>query len=225
MRMVLLGPPGAGKGSLAGLIKDGMRVDHVSSGDILREEIKKGSKLGLEIKGLIEKGALVSDEMITKLVEQKVTGELKDSKSYALDGFPRTTQQAQDLDCILAGIDQKVDIVLCMDADLDVILIRLAGRRVCRKCGSLYHIKNKPSKKDGICDSCGGELYQRSDDNEATIRNRMEVYEMSTKPIIDYYAAQGKLRKIDGNKETADLAEDLIKMLNEEKSHQNQESR
>ena len=192
---------------------------------MLRDEMKKGSSLGLEIKGLIEKGALVSDEMITRLVELKVSGELRNSKGYFLDGFPRTTQQAKDLDKILLGIGQSIDVVLCMEARLDMILFRLAGRRVCRKCGAVYHVKNKPSKVANLCDVCSGELYQRSDDNEETIRKRMQVYESSTKPIIDYYAAQGKLKKIDGNKETADLRDDLLKILNEDKSYQNQKTR
>ena len=224
MKIVLLGPPGAGKGSLAALVKENIGIAHLSSGDMLREEMKKGSILGLEIKSLIEKGALVSDELITKLVEQKVTGDLRNSKGYFLDGFPRTTQQAQDLDRILANVGQSIDFVLCMDASLDVILTRLAGRRVCRKCGTVFHIKNKPPKVTGVCDQCGGELYQRSDDNEETIRKRMQVYESSTKPIIDYYTAQGKLRKIDGNKETDSLRVDLNKMIDEDKSYQNQKS-
>ena len=224
MKMVLLGPPGAGKGSLAAVIKETLGIKHISSGDLLREEMKKGSQLGLEIKGLIEKGSLVSDDIITKIVEQRILGELRNSKGYALDGFPRTTQQAKDLDQILASISQSVDVVLCMDASLEIILMRLSGRRVCRKCGALYHIKNKPSKVSSVCDACGGELYQRSDDNEETIRNRMQVYEQSTKPIIEYYQAQGKLRKIDGNKETSHLGEELTKMFNEDKLYQNQKS-
>ena len=206
-------------------MKENIGIEHLSSGDMLRDEMKKGSSLGLEIKGLIEKGALVSDEMITRLVELKVSGELRNSKGYFLDGFPRTTQQAKDLDKILLGIGQSIDVVLCMEARLDMILFRLAGRRVCRKCGAVYHVKNKPSKVANLCDVCSGELYQRSDDNEETIRKRMQVYESSTKPIIDYYAAQGKLKKIDGNKETADLRDDLLKILNEDKSYQNQKTR
>ncbi len=225
MRIVLLGPPGAGKGSLASLVKETVAIEHLSSGDMLREEMKKGSGLGLEIKALIEKGVLVPDEMITKLVELKVTGDLKNSNGYFLDGFPRTTQQARDLDKILANIGQPIDFVLCMEASLDIILKRLAGRRLCRKCGAVYHIHNKPSKVSAVCDACGGELYQRADDNEETIKKRMQVYESSTKPIIEYYASQGKLKKIDGNKETADLKDELLKILNEDKSHQNQNVR
>ena len=221
MRCVLLGPPGAGKGSLAAVIKE-MVGAHISTGDMLREEMKKGSQLGLEIKSLIEKGALVSDEIVTKLVEQRVTSDPSLEKGFMLDGFPRTSQQAEDLDKILAKAGKPLDFVLCMEASVGLILTRLTGRRICRKCGAVFHVKNKPSKKPGVCDVCEGELYQRSDDNEETIRKRMEVYETSTKPIIDYYAAQNKLIRIDGDKETADLREDLIKMLNEDKSNKNQ---
>lgn len=224
MRMVLLGPPGAGKGSLAAVIKETTGIVHISSGDMLREEMKKGSQLGLELKGLIEKGSLVPDQTITKLVELRVTGDLRNSKGYALDGFPRTTHQAQDLDRILEKIGEPLDFVLCMDANLQTVLSRLTGRRVCRKCGALFHVKFIQPKKEGICDECGGELYQRSDDNEETIKKRMQVYELNTKPIIDYYEAQGKLKRIDGNKDTVHVREDLLKMLHEDKSYQNQKS-
>ncbi len=224
MRCVLLGPPGAGKGSLAGVIKEMTGIIHISTGDMLREEIKKGSKLGLEIKNLIEKGSLVSDEIVTKIVEQKVECDPELSNGFMFDGFPRTTHQAQDLDQILAKVGQSLDFVLCMEASLEIILSRLTGRRVCRKCGTIYHIKNKPARKLNVCDICEGELYQRSDDNEETIRKRMDIYETSTKPIIDYYAAQGKLKRVSGDKETAEVRNDLIKMINEDKSHQNQKS-
>ena len=222
MRFVLLGPPGAGKGSLAGLIKDELGVLHISTGDMLREEMKNGTELGLQAKSLIDKGALVPDEMITKLVEKRVTLDSNLANGYMLDGFPRTTQQAQELDKILARIGQPLDFVLCMNASLDLILTRLTGRRVCRKCGALFHMKNKLPRILNVCDSCGGELYQRGDDNEETIRKRMQVYETSTKPIIDYYAEQGKLKVFDGNKETKELQIDLIKMINEDKLDKNQ---
>jgi adenylate kinase len=217
MRIVLLGPPGAGKGSLAALLKDKFHVAHISTGDILREEMKKGSALGSEIKALVEKGSLVSDELITKLVEQKVTTDPELAKGYMLDGFPRTIAQAQALDQILTRINQPLDFALSMEADLDLILTRLTGRRVCRKCGSIFHLKNKPSKKVGVCDECSGELYQRSDDNEETIRKRMDVYYTSTQPIIDYYVKQNKLKVLNGNLETVDLCDAMVKMINEDK--------
>ena len=147
MRIVLLGPPGAGKGSLARVIKDTMSIAHISTGDMLREEMKKGSALGNEIKGLMEKGALVPDEVVTRLVEDKVINDPSLDKGYMLDGFPRTVKQSQDLDQILAKAQKPLDFALYMNADVDIILMRLTGRRVCKKCGALYHLKNKPPKK------------------------------------------------------------------------------
>jgi adenylate kinase len=213
MRVVLLGPPGAGKGSLAGLLKEKYHLLHISTGDMLREEIKKGTILGHEIKSLISKGDLVSDELVTKLVEQRLGADPDFKKGYMFDGFPRTVKQAEDLDALLATANCPLDFVLNMEADGDIILKRLTGRRVCRKCGALFHMTNKPPLKDSVCDVCGGELYQRTDDNEETIKARMQVYQISTQPIIDYYAKQHKLKKLDGNLETADLVQDLAAML------------
>ncbi|MBI4309059.1 MAG: adenylate kinase [Candidatus Omnitrophica bacterium] len=224
MRIVLLGPPGAGKGSLARVIKDMMGIAHISTGDMLREEMKKGSPLGLEIKGLIAQGFLVSDEIVTRLVEQRLQNS-RDSKGFMLDGFPRTVAQAKDLDNILAEIGKPLDFALNMEADVDVILMRLTGRRVCRKCGALYHVRNKPPKAAGVCDLCGGELHQRCDDNEETIRKRMDVYMANTRPILAYYEQTGRLKKVDGNKGTPDLSDDLVKISNEDKKpYQDQNS-
>ena len=205
MRIVLLGPPGVGKGTLAGFLKEEYQLAHISTGDMLREEIKKDSPLGREIKALMVKGALVSDELVTKLVKQKVEHDLDLKKGFMFDGFPRTVQQAQDLDTILEGVKAPLQCVLCLDADMDVLIKRLTGRRVCRKCGALFNVTFKLPKQEGVCDECGGELYQRSDDNEKTIASRMQVYQESTAPIIDYYAKQNKLKKINANVEAADV--------------------
>ncbi len=213
MRVVLLGPPGAGKGSLASVLKEKYHLAHVSTGDMLREEIKKGSAFGAEIKGLIAKGVLVSDELVTKLVKQRILHDPDLKKGLLFDGFPRTVKQARDLDVLLAASNVPLDFALNMEADLTIILKRLTGRRVCRTCGALYHMINKPPRKEGVCDVCGGEVYQRTDDNEETIKARMQVYRTSTQPIIDYYAKQHKLKKLDGNLETADLAQALAAML------------
>lgn len=213
MRVVLLGPPGAGKGSLAGLLKEKYHLAHISTGDMLREEIKKGTALGVEIKNLIASGALVSDELVTKLVEQRITSGQDLQNGYMLDGYPRTVKQAQDLDMILAKAQAPLDFALNMDADPDLILRRLTGRRVCRKCGAIFHMINHPPKKSAVCDICSGELYQRTDDNEETIKARMKVYVESTQPIIDYYGRQNRLKKLDGNLETVDLADELAAML------------
>jgi adenylate kinase len=213
MKVVLLGPPGAGKGSLAGLLKEKFHLAHISTGDMLREEIKKGTPLGLEIKNIITKGILVSDELVTKLVEQRFLNDPEVKKGYMLDGYPRTVKQAQDLDGILARAQAALDFALNIEADAGLLLKRLTGRRVCRKCGALYHMTNKPPLKPGVCDLCGGELYQRTDDNEETIKARMQVYQESTQPIIDYYAKQHKLKMLDGNLESSELCQSLASML------------
>ncbi len=215
MRIVLLGPPGAGKGSLAELIKENFQVAHVSTGDMLREEMKKGSPIGFEIKKLIEAGRLVSDEIVTRLVEERMGADANLADSFMLDGFPRTAKQAEDLDRILKSFGKPLDFALNMEADIDIILLRLAGRRVCALCGALYHLRNRPPLKEGICDACGGGLYQRSDDNETTIRNRMNVYRMNTQPVIDYYTAERCLKQVNGDKETNEIFKDLLKILNE----------
>ena len=213
MRIVLLGPPGVGKGTLADHLKEKYHLAHISTGDMLREETKKGSALGLEIKSLMEKGALVSDELVTKLVVQKVEHGLDLSQGFMFDGFPRTVAQAQDLDRILDRVKAPLDFVVSMEADLKVLLGRLTGRRVCRKCGALFNVTYKPSRKAGICDVCGGELYQRGDDNEKTIQSRMQVYLESTEPIINYYAQQHKLKKLNANVEAAEVRLALAAML------------
>ncbi len=226
MKIVLLGPPGAGKGSVAALIKDKYALLHISTGDILREEIRKESPLAKEIKSYIERGALVPDEVITKMVDQKLTKDLKPSDGFMLDGYPRNQAQAQELDSILKKTNSSLDFVLNMDASLPLILNRISGRRICKKCGAVYHLTNKPPKVDGVCDSCAGPLYQRSDDNEETIRNRMAVYNSSTAPILDYYRKQDKLVSFDGDKETYILFEEFVKFINEnQRFYKNQDAR
>lgn len=216
MRMILLGPPGAGKGTLAGLLKDKLGLLHISTGDILREEMKKGTPLGKDMKAYVDRGELVPDSIITKIIEGRIS-EIKPGQGYMLDGFPRTETQAKNLDKILAKLKQPIDFALCMESSLPVVLERLTGRRVCRGCGALYHMTNKPPKAAGKCDACGGEIYQRADDNEKTIRNRMDVYTKNTQPIIDYYKKQKKLMKVNGDQETDFLFQELTLVLNENK--------
>ena len=216
MRLVLLGPPGAGKGTLAALLKESLKLVHISTGDMLREEMKKETPIGQEAKKFIEKGELVPDEFVIKLIEKKLTGGKRVEHGYMLDGFPRTRKQAEDLDRILGEIRQPLDYALYMESTLPVIIQRLGGRRVCKNCGALYHIRNKPPKKDKICDLCGGELYQRADDNEVTIRTRMDVYLKSTRLVIDYYQAQGKLKKLDGDKDSEEVQAVLMQIFHED---------
>jgi len=214
MRLVLLGAPGAGKGTLANLLKDTLKVAHISTGDILREEMKKNSALGRQAKAFIESGSLVPDEIVTQLVEKSLkTAHLKGG--FMLDGFPRTRQQAEDLDIILDKIKQPIDAVLYLDSTLPVLIQRLTGRRICKSCGGVFHIKNRPPKKAGVCDLCGGELYQRADDNEETIKTRMDVYLTNTLPIVEYYKKKSKLEELDGDAEAEELQKQLLTTFNE----------
>ena len=216
MNLVLLGPPGARKGTLANLLKKSLGVAHVSSGDILREEMKNNTPLGKEVKQFIDNGKLVSDEVVTKLIENKFTHDQNIRRGYMLDGYPRTRQQAQDLDKILNKVESPLNYALYMETTLPVIIQRLGGRRVCRKCGALFHIKNRPSQKAGMCDQCGGELYQRADDNEETIKTRMDVYLQSTMPIVQYYKDQGKLLTLNGDLESEEVKEILLKKFHDD---------
>jgi adenylate kinase len=221
MRLILLGPPGAGKGTLAKLLKEALSIPHVSTGDIFREEMNKNSELGLAIKQYVENGSLVPDEVVTQIVEKKVTSP-EVERGYMLDGFPRTRKQAEDLDQILTGDHKPIDYVVYMEASLPVIIRRLTGRRVCKNCGALYHMTNKPPQAPGVCDECGGQLYQRPDDNEETIRKRIEIYVQSTAPIIDYYETQNKLTKIDADQDAEIVEKRLFKVFNEDsKLHKN----
>ncbi len=226
MRLILLGPPGAGKGTLAKLLKEALNVVHISTGDILREEMNNNSPLGQNIKKLVESGALVPDEVVTKIIENKLTAGKHPEQGYLLDGFPRTRMQAEELDKILNKINKPIDFTVYMEANLPVILQRLTGRRVCRECGALFHVSNKPPLKLGVCDLCNGVLYQRPDDNEETIKTRMSVYVKSTSPIIEYYAAQNKLRKVDADRDSNIVKNELIQLFNEEgKLNQNKNPR
>ena len=216
MKLVLLGPPGAGKGTLANLLKEALGLVHISTGDMLREEIKNDTPLGQEAKKFVENGKLVPDEIVTRLIAQKLTADPKIKRGYLLDGFPRTKQQAEDLDKILDQIGDPLDGVLYLEAGLPVIVDRLTGRRVCKKCGALFHIKNRPPQAQGFCDQCGGPLYQRPDDKEETIKTRMDVYLENTMPIVKYYAGQGKLRELDANKDSQEVQKILMKIFHED---------
>ena len=216
MRMILLGPPGAGKGTLAKLLKESLNIAHISTGDILREEMSNNTKIGKEIKKMVESGVLVPDEVVTKIIENKLTSNQLLDQGYMLDGFPRTRAQAENLDKMLSRINRLINLVLYMEAKLPVIVQRLTGRRVCKECGALFHIINKPPKRKGICDLCSGSLYQRPDDNEETIKTRMNVYLKNTSPIIEYYEVQNKLKKVDADKDSHILQDELMKIFDEE---------
>ncbi len=197
MNIILLGPPGAGKGTQAKMLIDTYQIPQISTGDILRAAVKEGTPLGKEAKGYMDKGELVPDSVVIGIVEERIQ-EPDCKKGYMLDGFPRTVPQAKALDAMLQKLESEIDHVVSIEVANEELIKRLTGRRTCRECGAGFHIMFDPPKQEGVCDKCGGELYQRDDDNEATVRSRLQVYDSQTKPLIDYYQGQEKIRPIDG---------------------------
>jgi adenylate kinase len=198
MKLVLLGPPGAGKGTQSVVLSKTYSIPHISTGDILRESVKSGQPLGLKAKSFMDKGELVPDDVVVGIVVDRLKKD-DTKKGYILDGFPRTVRQAEELDKALKAIPSSIDMVLYFETSAKTAIERLTGRRVCKACGFNYHVKNIPPRKAGICDKCGGELIQRPDDTEATVLNRLKVYEAQTKPLIDYYTRSGALSKVSGD--------------------------
>ena len=189
MKIVLLGSPGVGKGTYASMIRDKYHLAHISTGDLFREAVAKGTELGKKAKEYMDKGALVPDELTLEILKERL--EQKDAKNFLLDGFPRTIEQAKALDKLT-----KIEVVINFFASEKVILNRLGVRRICKKCGAIFHIKNRIPKKPGICDECQGELYQRQDEMPEVIKDRLKVYREKTKPLEDYYKKKGLLREI-----------------------------
>ena len=204
MNTVLLGPPGAGKGTQADVLCKRFKALHVSTGDMLREAVKNGSEIGLRAKSYMDKGGLVPDDVVIKIVAEKLLS-LKGGSSFLLDGFPRTVKQADELDKSLEASGKKLDLVLYFKTSPEISIARLSGRRVCKKCGRNYHIKNMQPKKEGVCDSCGESLYQRDDDKEETVKKRLSVYEQDTLPLIEYYQKQGILKEVQGDLDVEEL--------------------
>ena len=197
MKIVFMGPPGAGKGTQAEKIIENYQIPHISTGDMFRKAIKDQTELGMEAKRYMDQGALVPDHVTIGIVKDRLSE--SDCKSgFLLDGFPRTVDQAKALDEILTSLDSKMDYVINIDVDLDNLKERLTGRRICRSCGATYHMIFNPPAVAGTCDKCGGELYQRKDDNEETVGNRLDVYVSQTKPLLDYYSLAGNLVNING---------------------------
>jgi len=197
MNIVLLGPPGAGKGTQAKRMIERYGIPQISTGDMLRAAVAGKTALGLEAKKYMDAGQLVPDSVVVGLVKERIQ---KDDckKGYMLDGFPRNVSQAETLDKMLSELGQKIDHVVCIEVPEEELIKRLTGRRTCRKCGAGYHVMFDPPKKEGVCDKCGGELYQRDDDNVQTVTSRLKVYKEQTEPLIAYYEKQGKLRRING---------------------------
>lgn len=211
MNIIIFGPPGAGKGTQAEKIVKKFNVVHIATGDILREAVAKQTELGRKAKEYMVKGELVPDEVVIGIIKEKLR-EIR-GKNFLLDGFPRTLIQAEALDNFLKEVNSKIDVVLNLEVDEKEIIRRLSNRRVCKVCGAIYHLIFNPPKSPGKCDKCGGELYQRDDDKEESIRNRLEVYRKQTKPLIDYYKEKGLLKNIDGNREIEEIAKDIENIL------------
>ncbi|MBB6216838.1 adenylate kinase [Anaerosolibacter carboniphilus] len=212
MRLILLGPPGAGKGTQASGIIEKYQIPHISTGDIFRKNIKEGTELGKKAKGYMDQGLLVPDELVVAIVEDRLKeDDCKDG--FLLDGFPRTEKQAEALDESLSKMGVSMDKVINVSVDKNVLVERAVGRRICKDCGATYHIKFNPSTKDGVCDKCGGALYQRADDNEETVTKRIEVYLNETQPLIDYYKARNILVTIDGEQDIHKVFEDIVAAL------------
>lgn len=210
--IILLGAPGAGKGTLAEGIRSQTDYIHVSTGDMLRAAIKAGRETGLEARAYMEKGELVPDDLIMRIVGERLS-QGSETDQYMFDGFPRTTEQARLLDETLAKSGAKVDQVFLLEVPTEVIVSRLSGRRICKGCGAVYHVTNIPPKVEGICDQCGGELYQRPDDSEETVLNRLGVYEKQTASLIDFYEKKGVLVRINaGTNPQAATAELMSKL-------------
>ncbi len=197
MRLVLLGAPGAGKGTQAKKLVDKYGIPQISTGDILRKAVADGTPLGKEAKSSMDKGELVPDSVVIGLVKERLA-QNDCKKGYILDGFPRNTAQAEALDDVLATMKMPITTALSVDVDKNDLMKRLTGRRTCKNCQQMFNIHFTPPKKEGVCDRCGGDLYQRDDDKEETIRNRLDVYEQATAPLIDYYQKKNILRSVEG---------------------------
>lgn len=213
MRIVLVGPPGAGKGTQAQYISSHLAIPSISTGDIFRSNVSQGTPLGVEAKKYMDAGDLVPDEVTIKMVRERLSEE--DARDgFLLDGFPRTVPQAEVLDAMFEELGNGLDVVLELVVDDDEVVRRLAGRRTCRICGTIFQVEFDPPKADGVCDHCGGQLFQRDDDKEETIRHRLEVYSDQTAPIVAYYADQGILVGVDATGPVEDVTERAIATLN-----------
>lgn len=204
MKIIMLGAPGAGKGTQAKMIADTYKIPHISTGDIFRANIKEGTELGMEAKKYMDQGLLVPDELTVKILLDRVAKD--DCKNgYVLDGFPRTIPQAEVLDKALTELGDKIDYAINVDVPDENIVSRMSGRRACLACGATYHIEHIPPKKEGICDRCGKELVLRDDDKAETVKNRLNVYHEQTQPLIDFYSAKNVLKTVDGTVDMMDV--------------------
>ncbi len=212
MKIVMLGAPGAGKGTQAKMIADKYSIPHISTGDIFRANIKDGTELGMEAKKYMDQGQLVPDELTVKILLDRVAQD--DCKNgYVLDGFPRSIPQAEVLDKALTEINDHIDYAINVEVPDENIINRMSGRRACVACGATYHIVHIPTKVEGICDRCGANLILRDDDKPETVKKRLDVYHTQTQPLIDFYSAKGVLKQVDGTKDMKDVFADIVEIL------------
>ena len=212
MKLLIMGRPGAGKGTQAANIKEYYNIPHISTGDMFRAAMKNGTKLGLLAKSYMEKGALVPDEVTIGIVEERLQED--DCKNgFLLDGFPRTIAQAEAFDAFLTSNNIKLDAALNVDVDASILIRRMVGRRVCKTCGATYHVEFNPSKKEGVCDNCGSPLIQRPDDTEETAVNRLETYDAQTAPLLDFYAKKNLLKTVNGDQPLDKVFDDIKAVL------------
>jgi adenylate kinase len=212
MNIILMGLPGAGKGTQAEKIVAEFGIPHISTGDMFRAAIKEETEMGKQAKSYMDQGLLVPDEVVIGIVKERL-GKADCEKGFLLDGFPRTMAQAEALSATLAEMERNIDHVINIDVDRSILLERLTGRRICRSCGATYHVVFNPPSQEGICDKCGGELYQRDDDNEATVATRLDVNIEQSAPILNYYKEKGLLRNINGQQDIDKVFEDVAKVL------------
>lgn len=212
MKIIMLGAPGAGKGTQAKMIAEKCGIPHISTGDIFRANIKNGTELGAKAKEYMDKGLLVPDELVCDLVVDRIQ-QADCEKGYILDGFPRTIPQAEVLDKALTELGDKIDYAINVDVPDENIIKRMSGRRACVTCGATYHIVHIPPKKEGVCDTCGSELILRDDDKPETVKNRLDVYHKQTQPLIDFYTEKGVLRSVDGTVDMKDVFAAIVAIL------------
>jgi adenylate kinase len=207
-----MGPPGAGKGTQAEVIVNEFGIPHISTGDAFRLAIKQGTPIGVKAKEYMDQGLLVPDDVTIGIVEERLQ-QSDCEKGFLLDGFPRTLSQAEALDGILSRLNTQLDHVVNLTVDRDKLMARLTGRRICKSCGSTYHVIFNPPKQEGVCDKCGSELYQRSDDNEESVGTRLDEYINKTTPLLAFYENKGLLRQIDGDQEIGTVSQEIVSVL------------
>lgn len=213
MNIFIMGAPGSGKGTFSSKIKEEFNLNHISTGDIFRANISQGTPLGLQAKAYTEKGKLVPDEITNNMVKDYLASLTDKKNGYLLDGYPRTLDQAKAFEKMTDGTDLAVDVVLAMDVPFDELTRRITGRRTCKDCGEIYNIYSKPTKVEGVCDNCGGQLTQRKDDNEESLKVRLDEYANNTEPVITYFEKKGIVSRIDASKSMDEIWAEIKETL------------